>query len=100
MLPVGIALVQSGVDEVKELEAKETRRKPGNSNVKKWKKFACCLFKVYDEFWMKCFDGMSFISSIFYNIIFVSLLNVLKIKVTYLSHCIQFSFISSFQLIE
>ena len=35
MLPVGIALVQSGVDEVKELEVKETRRKPGNSNVKK-----------------------------------------------------------------
>ena len=64
------------------------------------KLFACCLFKVFDEFWMKCFDGMSFISSIFYNIIFVSLLNVLKIKVTYLSHCIQFSFISSFQLIE
>ena len=30
MLPVGIALVQSGVDEVKEIEAKETRRKPGN----------------------------------------------------------------------
>ena len=31
MLPVGIALVQSGVDEVKELEAK----KSGNSIVKK-----------------------------------------------------------------
>ena len=32
MLPIGIG-IQSGIDEVKELEAKETRRKPGNSNV-------------------------------------------------------------------
>ena len=47
MLPVGIG-IQSGIDEVKELEAKETRRKPGNSNVRNERN----LHVVYLKFMM------------------------------------------------